>query len=97
VLKEFYKRVRPWGFWGPVQEKVMKEDPAFVRNKDFPRDMFNIVVGTVWQCCFILLAMYLVTRSFRNALITFVLLGVTCFILKKSWYDHLPQPTRQPE
>jgi hypothetical protein len=39
------------------------------------RDMFNILVGTTWQCCFVLLAMYLVTRSFRNALITFALLA----------------------
>jgi Na+/proline symporter len=93
VLMEFYRRVRPWGFWGPVYRKVLKEDPSFQRNKDFFRDMFNIGVGTVWQTCFILLAMYLVTRSFRNAAITFVVLAATCFILKKNWYDRLPAPT----
>ncbi len=96
VLKEFYRRVRPWGFWGPIYRKVVREDPNFVRNKDFFRDMFNIVVGTVWQCCFILLAMYLVTRSFRNALITFVVGAGTSFILKKSWYDRLPKPEPAP-
>jgi solute:Na+ symporter, SSS family len=93
VLKEFYRRVRPWGFWGPIHAKVVAEDPSFQRNKDFFRDMSNIGVGTVWQCCFILLAMYLVTRSFQNALITFVVLVVTCVILKKNWYDKLPAPT----
>jgi hypothetical protein len=102
VLKDFYKRVRPWGFWGPIYEKVIKEDPTFTRNKDFLRDMFNIVVGTIWQCCFVLLAMYLVTRSFRNAFLTAIVLAVTCFILKKNWYDRLPKPTpvqlsEQPE
>jgi Na+/proline symporter len=97
VLKDFYRQVRPWGFWGPVYEKVVKEDPSFQRNKDFFRDMFNIVVGTIWQTCFIVLAMFLVTRHFRNALITLAVLVVTCFILKKTWYDRLPAPTPDPD
>jgi Na+/H+ antiporter NhaD/arsenite permease-like protein len=96
VLKSFYRRVRPWGFWGPVHAMVVKEDPTFTRNRDFLRDMFNIVVGTAWQCCFILLAMYLVVRSFRNALITLAVGAVTSFILKKNWYDRLPKPEPAP-
>jgi len=96
VLMEFYRRVRPWGFWGPVRDKVMKEDPAFQPNKDFFRDMFNIAVGTVWQTCFILVAMYLVIRSWRNAFIALVTLGVTFLILKKTWYDRLPPPSPVP-
>jgi SSS family solute:Na+ symporter len=27
VLMDFYRRVRPWGFWGPVLKKVLAEDP----------------------------------------------------------------------
>jgi Na+/proline symporter len=96
ILKDFYRRVRPWGFWGPIHRKVVQEDPSFQRNKDFFRDMFNIGIGTVWQTCFIVLAMFLVLRSFRNAAITFVVLVVTCFILKKTWYDRLPAPTPDP-
>jgi Na+/proline symporter len=97
VLKEFYRRVRPWGFWGPIREKVMQDDPGFQRNKDFFRDMFNIIIGTIWQTCFIVLAMFLVTRHFQNAVITLVVLVITCFILKKTWYDRLPPPTPEAE
>ena len=96
VLKEFYRRVRPWGFWGPIRAKVMQEEPGFQVNKDFFRDMFNIVVGTIWQTCFIVLAMFLVTRHFQNAVITLVVLVITCFILKKTWYDRLPPPSPEP-
>ena len=96
VLMEFYRRVRPWGFWGPIRDKVMKENPAFQPNKDFFRDMFNIGVGIVWQCCFILLAMYLVTRNFRNTAVVFAVLAVTSLILKKTWYDRLPPPSPEP-
>jgi hypothetical protein len=53
-------------------------------------------VGTIWQTCFIVLAMFLVTRHFRNLGITLVVLVVACFILKKTWYDRLPAPTPDP-
>ena len=96
VLKAFYRQVRPWGFWGPIREKVMNEDPAFQPNKDFFRDMFNIGVGTVWQTCFILMAMYLVTRNWRNTIICLMVLAVTFVILKKTWYDRLPPPSLEP-
>jgi Na+/proline symporter len=96
VLMAFYRRVRPWGFWGPVHEKVVKEDPNFQRNQDFYRDMFNIGVGIVWQTCFILAAMYLVTRNWRNTIITLVVLAITSFILKKTWYERLPPPSPEP-
>src|SRR6185437_8215753 len=33
VLKSFYKQVRPWGFWRPIHEMVVEEDPSFVPNK----------------------------------------------------------------
>jgi len=96
VLMEFYRRVRPWGFWGPVRNKVMHADPTFQPNQDFFRDVFNIGVGTVWQTCFILVAIYLVIRSWRNAIITLIVLAVTFVILKKTWYDRLPLPTPEP-
>ncbi len=96
VLKDFYRRVRPWGFWGPVHAKVVKEDPGFQRNTDFFRDMFNIVIGTIWQTCFIVLAMFLVTRHFHNAIIALVALVITSIILKFNWYDRLPPPTPDP-
>jgi len=96
VLMEFYRRVRPWGFWGPVHEKVVKADPGFQRNKDFYRDMFNIAVGIVWQTCFVLAAMYFVTRNWRNTIISLVVLAITFVILKKTWYNRLPPASPEP-
>ena len=48
VLKKFYKQVNPWGFWGPIREKVARENPGFIPNPDFTRDMFNVAIGIVW-------------------------------------------------
>lgn len=89
VLKDFYRRVRPWGFWGPVLKKVQAEDPAFERNMDFARDMFNIAVGIVWQIALVVLPLYIVIQEFGRAAITLATVLVTSAILKFTWYDHL--------
>jgi Na+/proline symporter len=89
VLKDFYRRVRPWGFWGPILKKVQQEDHAFQHNKDFFRDVFNIAVGMVWQVALVVLPMYIVTWQLGRAAITFGVVALTSVILKFSWYDHL--------
>lgn len=88
VLKEFYRRVRPWGFWGPVLEKVLADDPTFQRNPDFLRDMFNVAVGICWQVALVALPIYVVIRDSR-AWIAFAVVLVTSAVLKFTWYDHL--------
>ena len=91
VLMDFYRRVRPWGFWGPVLKKVLAEDPGFKRNQDFPRDMFNIVVGIVWQIALVALPLYIVIKEFQRAAITLAVILGTSAILKFTWYDHLAE------
>ena len=89
VLKDFYRRVRPWGFWGPVLKKVLAEDPSFKPNKDFLRDMFNIAVGIVWQVSLVALPLYVVIQEFYRVAIALAVILVTSVILKFTWYDHL--------
>jgi Na+/proline symporter len=97
VLKDFYRRVRPWGFWGPVLQKVLAEDPGFKRNKDFLRDMFNIAVGIVWQISLVVLPLYFVIWEFRRAALTLAVILATSAILKFSWYDHLEVREVEPD
>ena len=89
VLMDFYRRVRPWGFWGPVLKKVLAEDPTFKRNKDFFRDMFNIAVGITWQIALVALPLYVVIREFKRAALAAAIILGTSAILKFTWYDHL--------
>jgi Na+/proline symporter len=89
VLKDFYRRVRPWGFWGPALKKVLAEDPGFKRNKDFLRDMFNTVAGIVWQIALVALPLYIVIKEFQRAAITLAVVLGTSAILKFTWFDHL--------
>jgi len=89
VLKEFYRRVRPWGFWSPILNKLRQEDPTFQRNTDFPRDMFNLAVGICWQVTLVALPIYIVIQKYTSAAVALAIVAVTSVILKFTWYDHL--------
>jgi solute:Na+ symporter, SSS family len=89
VLKKFYKTVRPWGFWKPVHEKVVSDDPAFQPNKRFGLDMFNVVLGIIAQLCLTVLPMYIVLGMQLPLLVTLVLITIIAIILKKTWWDKL--------
>ncbi|MBN2102960.1 Na+:solute symporter [bacterium] len=89
TLKKFYKSVRPWGFWKPIYEKVIAEDPAFQKNMNFKRDMFNIIIGIIAQTALVALPIFIVIQKFGALAITIAIIVITCFILKKTWYDHL--------
>jgi hypothetical protein len=89
TLIAFYRNVRPWGFWGPIHKKVVALDPDFQENRSFRRDMFNVVVGTIWQTSLVLLPMYVVLLNWRAAAVVAGVVVLTSGILKKSWYDML--------
>jgi hypothetical protein len=89
VLKNFYRTVRPWGFWGPVHRQVVDEDPSFRGNHNFRRDMFNVVIGIVAQTCLVAAPIFLVIRENGSLVTSLVVFGVSAAILKKTWYDRL--------
>jgi hypothetical protein len=101
TLKNFYRRVRPWGFWKPIHDLVAQEDPEIVANRDFKRDAFNVVVGIVWQVALTAAGIYIVLQDFRSLAVTIGIILGTSWILKRSWYDQLVDfpadlsPTRQ--
>ena len=89
VLKCFYKRTRPWGFWKPIQEEVQREDPGFQENRNFKRDMFNVAVGIVWQLMLVAVPIYIVLMDKLYFLASLAVLLVTSYVLKKTWYEKL--------
>jgi SSS family solute:Na+ symporter len=91
ILKAFYKNVRPWGFWKPIHDKVVAENPDFKKNTNFGKDMFNVVVGIIWQTALVVLPIYLVLMQFLPLTITLAITVITTIILKKTWFDKLPK------
>lgn len=89
VLKKFYRTVRPWGFWEPIRQKVMAEDPLFSPNKNFRRDMINVALGIIAQCCLTILPMYFVLWEVGPLLMTVLLLVVLVIVLHTTWWKQL--------
>ena len=91
VLIDFYTRVKPWGFWGPVLAKVRERHPDFQPNRNFKRDMFNVVVGTAWQTTLVALPIFIVIHETISMLVTLGVLAVTSLILKFNWWNKLDE------
>lgn len=91
TLKSFYKVVRPWGWWKPIHELIMKEDPSFMGNKNFGINAFNIVLGMTGQLCLTILPMYIVLWLKLPILITALILLGILIILKKTWWNRLSE------
>lgn len=89
VLKNFYLKVRPWGFWGPIHEKVKAEYLGIERNKDFKRDMVNVVVGIIWQTSLTATGIFLVIQEYQYLAICIAIVVVSMAFLKTNWYDKL--------
>jgi Na+/proline symporter len=89
ILKNFYKTVNPWGAWGPIRAKVMKDDPAFRPNFNMGRDLLNVAVGILWQVSLTALAIYTVLRNWTLVAVMLLSIIVTSIFLKFNWYDKL--------
>ena len=91
TLKAFYKNVKPWGFWKPIHDKVVAEDPSFQRNSDFWQDMFNVFVGIIAQTALVIFPIYIVLKRALPLAISLAIIVVSIIIMKKTWWDRLPE------
>jgi solute:Na+ symporter, SSS family len=104
VLKNFYLKTRPWGFWKPIHDKVLQDNPGVMPNRAFARDMFNVAVGIAWQTSLVAAGIYLVLQDFVALTICAGVIVVASAILKVNWYDKMedypadlgPEPERMP-
>jgi Na+/proline symporter len=91
AVKQYYRQTRPWGWWGPIRREVMQEDPSFVPNQSLGRDTFNIITGMVWQMAQVVIPIYFMIRNHTQLAVWSILLFVTTFLLKRYWWDKLPE------
>jgi len=89
VLEAFYRQVRPWGWWGPVIEKIRRQDPAFQPNRDFARDMLNVAVAIPCQFTLVTMPLYFVLRNWPGFFASLAIFLVAAVFLKFNWYNKL--------
>jgi SSS family solute:Na+ symporter len=89
TLIAFYKQVRPWGYWQPIYEKILRSDPQFRKNTHAARDLSNVAIGIVWQTSLRLIPVFLIVFQITSMWVAVGLVIVTSFLLKRNWYDKL--------
>jgi Na+/proline symporter len=91
VLKKFYAQVRPWGFWKAIHRKVVAENPDFKKNKNFGRDLFNIIIGMIWQVALVATPIYIVIQEETSVITGILIIIISMLILKKTWWNKLEE------
>ena len=89
TLMEFYKNIRPWGFWNPILKKINSTDKTIKRNTNFLNDLLNIVVGMIWQISLVLIPIYLLVYKYSDFFFSLIIATITTLFLKKNWYEKL--------
>jgi len=85
VLQEFYRRVRPYGWWGPIARQL----PGL--GDSFGHDMLALGIAILWHCTLFLTPIYLVVRSWQPAATSAVLFAASSLALHRVWYRRLPE------
>jgi hypothetical protein len=67
----------------------MREDPAFVPNRDLGRDFFNILTGMAWQMAQVVIPIYFMIREHKQLAVWTMVLFVSTYLLKRYWWDRL--------
>jgi Na+/proline symporter len=89
ILLQFYKNVRPWGFWKPVHDLAVAEDPGFERNKNLKVNILNLFLGINGQVLLMLLPMYLILNQWSGFAVVLILIAIIFAIMKKTWWNRL--------
>ncbi|SFB87322.1 Na+/proline symporter [Zunongwangia mangrovi] len=85
TLNSFYTNVHPWGWWKPVRDHYSEE--KIEKNNEFWLDMFNCIIGIIWQSSMILLPIFLVVRDYSKTWMAVAVFVLTSLILKFTWLD----------
>jgi len=88
TLLTFWKRIRPFGFWGPVVQRVGKD---FAREVSLRNtiDFLNVPLAIGWHLCGVVLVISLLLHKWLvlgGAAAAYVLLTTVLYF---TWYKHL--------
>ena len=93
VLIEFYKRTRPFGFWGPVREKINQEKLSEI-NKENRRDILSTFMAVPWQVVLFLTSMSIILKRWDQFGWLLLLLIILSTGLYFNWFRHLSKEVK---
>jgi len=93
VLLEFYKRTRPFGFWGPIRRKIAAETIQKI-NKENRRDILSTFFAVPWQIVLFLTGMTFIMKRWDQFVWILGILIVLSTALYFNWYRHLSKEVK---
>ena len=90
-LVDFYKKTRPFGFWGPVRDEIAKTQPEIVAEAktEGTRDLCLLPVAALWHFSLFTIWPCLIFKQWDIVLYAGISIVVTSFILYHIWYKNL--------
>jgi solute:Na+ symporter, SSS family len=91
ILAQFYRTVRPFGFWGPIRAAAgLSAAELGKRSESFGLTALNVMLGMAAVTGYYLFPMYLVGHWHVRAGICFTVAAAATVILAFTWYRALP-------
>lgn len=92
ILVDFYRSVRPFGFWKPIKYKCgLSTDQLSARSEDMRHAVINVILGMVAISGMYLSPMYLVGHWYAKSAVWLGLTIAAVVGLRYSWYRYLPK------
>jgi SSS family solute:Na+ symporter len=89
VLENFYKKTRPFGFWGPLKG-CLSEATRKAMTQEHTNDMIAMPFGLVWIVAMFLMPLEIIIRNWTALGWTSFFFLVSLVGLYKFWYLNLP-------
>ncbi len=90
VLREFYMKTRPFGFWGHLKRQLPEDERRKMSQEHF-YDLVSVPFALLWQVTMFLAPMLLVLHNWKAFAITSVLWVIGGAGLYWFWYRRLPK------
>ncbi len=91
VLANFYRKTKPFGFWGPVRAMC---EPAFVESvrRENRHDLLLLGPACLWQAALFWLMTSFVVKKWDSVAVTGAIVAVLSYILYRWWYLPMSRP-----
>jgi Na+/proline symporter len=93
VLLEFYKRTRPFGFWGPIRRKIAPDTIEKI-NKENHRDILSTFFAVPWQIVLFLTGMTFIMKRWDQFVWILSALIILSTALYFNWFRHLSKEVK---
>lgn len=92
TLSAFYRRVQPFGLWGPIRRDIDRSGARLEREIPVRVELFNTAVALVAITGLYVSTLYLMLHRHAAAALLFGLAATGALVLAVSWYRTLPAP-----